>query len=207
MILLILEDYCQDFLLCFILLVCKSSCISIRNKSEIQAQVLSNYLLQDYSFSPLNSWVINLNFLCILNIQFNYLLWKNDPALANLFLFFCFIYPKKLANVHIDILSLLMVRSHIEHQADCVHLNDCVHLFAYLQALQVTKQLFQGCIHLPLQSFKAGLLADCAATSFILMSWVPNHQYCTTAFILIIYLKLFLCVLFSYQATLYFYKI
>ena len=120
----LLEDYCQDFLLGFILLVYKSSCVSIRNKSEIQAQVLSKYLLQDYSFSPLNSWVINLNFLCILNFQFNYLLWKNDPALANLFLFFCFIYPKKLANVHIDILSLLMVRSHIaiqstflEHQA------------------------------------------------------------------------------------------
>ena len=119
----LLEDYCQDFLLGFILLVYKSSCVSIRNKSEIQDKCYQ-YLLQDYIFSPPNSRVINLNFLCILNFQFKYLLWKNDPALANLFLFFCFIYPKKLANVHMDILSFLTVRSHIaiqstflEHQA------------------------------------------------------------------------------------------
>ena len=45
------------------------------------------------------------------------MLWKNDPTLANLFLLFCFIYPKKLVDMHMDILSLLMVGSHIAIQS------------------------------------------------------------------------------------------
>ena len=36
----------------------------IKQKSRLKCY---QYLLLDYSFSPLNSWVINLNFLCILS--------------------------------------------------------------------------------------------------------------------------------------------
>ena len=31
----------------------------------------------------------------------------------------------------------------------------------------------------PLSAFDAGKLADCVATSFLLMAWVPKHQHCT----------------------------
>ena len=41
----------------------------------------------------------------------------------------------------------------------------------------VTKDL--GNLRLPLSVFNAGKLADCAATSFMLMAWVPKIQYCT----------------------------
>ena len=38
-----------------------------------------------------------------------------------------------------------------------------------------------GNLRLPLSVFDVGKLADCAATLFMLMAWVPKHQYCTTA--------------------------
>ena len=43
----------------------------------------------------------------------------------------------------------------------------------------VTKDL--GNLRLPLSAFDAGKLADCAATLFMLMAWVPKIQYCTIA--------------------------
>ena len=36
-----------------------------------------------------------------------------------------------------------------------------------------------GNLRLPLSAFDAGKLADCVATSFLLMAWVPKHQHCT----------------------------
>ena len=41
----------------------------------------------------------------------------------------------------------------------------------------MTKDLGNLC--LPLSTFDAGKLADCVATLFLLMAWVPKHQHCT----------------------------
>ncbi|KAK7815925.1 rhomboid-like protein 5 [Quercus suber] len=72
-----------------------------------------------------------------------------------------------LANMHMDtdVLSYLMLCKYKKKYSRMV--------------LNVNKDL--GNLRLPLSAFDAGKLADCAATSFMLMAWVPKHQYYTTA--------------------------
>ena len=43
----------------------------------------------------------------------------------------------------------------------------------------MTKDLGNLC--LPLSTFDAGKLADCVATLFMLIAWLPKIQYCTIA--------------------------